>query len=249
MFSLLSGLLGKGILLMNNERIKQKISILSSDKNTMRFLRANLLAGFSNEILPITTSLEALFNSTADIIVLDEQNPLKMSAIDICKIIRTKNEEIIILLLTDDFDTTTKILALEFGADDYLEKPVNRLEIIARIKVILRRMEFTKRAILGENEFEFNDLYLDSRRRICTINGNELRLTNHEFLTLLHLVQEGGKPVARASLLSDIWDLPSNDPTRPVDDVVRRLRKKLKEQKSPTHISAVWGYGYRIEVE
>ena len=235
---------------MNNEYIKHKISILSSDKTTIKFLGASLLSGnFSCEIFPKTTSLESLLNSTADILILDEQNPLKMSTIDICKIIRTKNEEVIILLLADDFNITTKILALEFGADDYLEKPANRLEIMARIKVTLKRMDYTKRTVLEENEFEFNDLYLDSRRRICTINGNELKLTNHEFLTLLHLVKSNGKPVARASLLNNIWGLPSDDPTRPVDDVVRRLRKKLKEQKSPTHISSVWGHGYRIEGE
>ena len=234
---------------MNSEYIK-KISILSSDKNTIKFLGASLPGDdFSSEILPKTTSLESLLNCTADILILDEQNPLKMSTIDICKIIRTKNEEVIILLLADDFNITTKILALEFGADDYLEKPANRLEIMARVKVTLKRMDSTKKEVLGEYEYEFNDLYIDSRRRICTINGNELRLTNHEFLTLLHLVQSHGKPVARASLLNKIWGLPSDEPTRPVDDAVRRLRRKLKAMKSLTHISSVWGHGYRVEVE
>ena len=236
---------------MKNECTKQKISILSTDETTKKLLGANLLVGskFSSEIMPVTTSLESLLVSTASVLILDDENPFKMSTIDLCKIIRTKNEEVVILLLADDFDITTKILALELGADDYLEKPANRLEIIARIKVTLKRMNVAEKIALEENEFKFNDLYLDTSRRLCTVNGNELKLTGYEFLTLLYLVKGDGKPVSRASLLNDVWGLPSDDPTRPVDDIVRRLRKKLKAQRSPTHISAVWGHGYRIEVE
>jgi len=235
---------------MNNEAIKQKISILSSDEATIKLLSANPLSNsFSSEILPDTTSFESLLSSTSDVLILDEQNPLRISAIDICKIIRTRNEEVIILLLVDDFDITTKILALEFGADDYLEKPANRLEIMARIKITLKRMNVVEKMALEQNEFKLNDLYLDAERRICIANGNELRLTNYEFLTLLRLVQGNGKPVSRVSLLTDVWGLPSDEKTRPVDDIVRRLRRKLKAQKSPTQISSVWGHGYRIEAE
>ena len=235
---------------MKNEHTKAKISILSSDEITKKLLGTNLLAdSFSSEIMPNTTSLESLLNSTADILILDVENQLRMSTIDICKIIRTKNEEVVIILLTDDFDVATKILALELGADDYLKKPANRLEIIARIKVILKRMNVAEKIALEENEFKFNDLYLDTDRRLCIANGNEMHLTNFEFLTLLHLVQSKGSPVARASLLNKVWGLPSDELTRPVDDAVRRLRKKLKDKKSLTYISTIWGYGYRMETE
>ena len=235
---------------MNNEPIKQKISILSTDETTIQLLNADASSNsFSSELLPVTATLESLLNSTADVLILDEKNPLNMSTIDLCKIIRAKNEEVVVIILTDALDITSKILALELGADDYLEKPANRLEIMARIKTILKRMNFTQKLALETAEFRLNDLYLDADRRICMANGRELKLTNYEFLTLLQLVQSNGKPVARVSLLTDIWGLDSDESTRPVDDIVRRLRKKLKAEKSPTQISAVWGHGYRIEVE
>ena len=235
---------------MNNEPIKQKISILSSDEATIRLLGKSPLSNlFSSEILPATISLEQLLGNTADVLVLDEENPFNLSVIDLCKIIRAINDEVVIILLANDFDVTAKILALELGADDYLEKPANRLEIMARIKVTLRRMNYAEEMALEANEFKFNDLYLDAKRRICIINGNELKLSNYEFLTLLHLVKSKGKPVARELLLNDVWGLPSDEKTRPVDDIVRRLRKKLREQESPIQILAVWGHGYRIEAE
>jgi len=233
---------------MNNKPIKPKISILSTDEATLKLLGADYLSkSFISEVLPNTTLLESLLSSTADILILDDQNPLQISAIDICKIIRTKNEEVVIIILATEFDLTTKVLALEFGADDYLEKPANRLEVMARIKVTLKRINSGEKAALSSTEYRVNDLYLDASRRICVANGHELNLTNYEFLTLFQLVQSNGKPVSRTSLLSDIWGLEREDTARPVDNVIRRLRKKLKAGQSPTQITSVWGHGYRIE--
>jgi len=231
---------------MNNEL--KKISILSSDETTVKLLDSSASTySFLIEVLPSTTSLVSLLNDTADILILDDQNPLNMSTMDICKIIRAKNDEVIIIILTNKLDITAKVLALEFGADDYLEKPANLLEIMARIKVTLKRMSFVEKMALGATEFKFNDLYLDTERRICVANGHELKLTNYEFLTLLYLIQSNGKPVARTTMLTDIWGLDSDDNARPVDDIVRRLRKKLKAGQSHTQISAIWGHGYRVE--
>jgi len=226
----------------------KKISILSSDEATIRLLGSSLESNsFSSEVLPNTLSLESLLLDTADILILDDQNPFNMSAMDICRITRIKNEEVIIIILTNKLDHSAKILALEFGADDYLEKPANPLEIMARIKVTLKRMNFVEKTASETTEFKFNDLYLDSERRICVANGHELKLSNYEFLTLLYLVQNNGKSVARTKMLTDIWELDSDDNVRPVDDIVRRLRKKLSTVPSSTQIVAIWGHGYRVE--
>jgi len=234
---------------MNQKATKKQISLLSSDETTSQLLKTHLESNtFSFKTLPDSTALESLLNDRADVLILVEQNPLNLSAIDICKIVRLKNEEVIIIIVAEESDLMRKILALELGADDYLTKPVAWLEINARIKVTLGRMTAVKKMTLEETEFKFNDLYLDSQRRICLVNKNEIKLSNYEFLTLLYLVQSEGKTVSRATLLNEVWGLPSDDLTRPVDDIVRRLRKKLRNQQSSSEITAHWGYGYRIEV-
>lgn len=227
---------------------KKKISILSSDTETITLLDATLDCNqLSSECLPLSTSLESLMVDPADILIVDEKNPLNMSPIDICKFIRTKNEEVVIIILANKVDVVTKVLALELGADDCLLKPANVLEIASRIKVTLKRMHIPKRFVSELSEFEFNDIYLDAKRRVCVVGGHDLSLTNYEFLTLLQLVQNKGRSVSRVSLLADIWGLSSDEKTRPVDDIVRRLRKKLKAKQSHTQILAIWGHGYRIE--
>jgi len=226
----------------------KKISILSSDEVTIKMLKTSFESNyFSSEVLPSTLSLEFLLIDNADILIIDEKNPLNMSPMSICQIIRAKNEEVILITLAEQFDVTAKVLALEFGADDYLAKPANPLEVMARIKVILKRMKFVEKMSSERTEFKFNDLYLDSERRICVANGHELKLSNYEFLTLLYLVRSNGKPVSRTKMLTEIWELDSDEHTRPVDDIVRRLRKKLSNVPSSTQISAIWGHGYRVE--
>ena len=233
---------------MKNELIKPQISILSSDESTIKLLGMSLdFTNFSNEVLPEQLTLEDLLMQPSDVIIIDEQNPIEMLITDICKLIRTKNEEVIIIILANKFDILTKILMIEFGADDYLEKPANPLEIMARIKATLRRHNFATKTVLEESEFRLNDLYIDASRHICIANGNQLNLTNYEFLTLLQLVKFKGKTVERGSLLTDIWGLANDDNMRIVDDIIRRLRKKLKSKQSSTQILTMWGHGYRIE--
>jgi len=233
---------------MNKKSMTNKISILSTDEATIKLLELNFsVENFTKEFLPATITLAALLTTPTEVLILDEQNPFEMSPIDLCKFIRTKNEEVIIIILANTFNTMAKILALDFKADDYCEKPVNPLEIAARIKVILNRIHYPPKVTLTEAETKFNDLYLDSSRRLCVANGNEVNLTNNEFSTLFDLVKGGGKPVSRTLLLMDVWGLTSGESARPVDDVVRKLRKKLKANNSLTQIAVVWGYGYKVE--
>lgn len=233
---------------MNHDMMKKQISLLSTDETTCQLLRTHLESThLIIKTLPDSTTLEEVLSDVADVLIIDEQNPLNLSAIDICKIIRLKNAEIIILILAKEEDLTRKILALELGADDYLTKPVAWLEIVARIKVILNRMSVVKKMALEITEFRFNDLYLDVNRRICVVSEHEIKLTNYEFLTLLYLVRNDGKTVTRATLLDEVWGLPPDDLSRPVDNIVRRLRKKLRNQKSSSQITLSWGHGYRIE--
>jgi len=234
---------------MIQRALKTHISIVSIDDTTLRTFATTPSTELFSIVSIKETSLEILLSMPTDVFILDEKNALKMSTLDICKIIRTKNEEVQIIILTDDFDISEKIIALELGADDYLAKPANRLEVLARIKGISKRMRLIGEMIVEQNEFRFNDLYLDSGRNICVIDGVDASLTKYEFQTLLQLVQNKGKTVSRATLLRSIWGLSNDEHTRPVDDVVRRLRKKLSAYESTSQIFSHWGHGYRIEIK
>lgn len=231
---------------MNNNPIH--ITLLTTDINLTRQLKSSLANQTIFKTFPHTTDLQDIISEPTDVLILDEANGLFLSAIDICKIVRLKNMEVIIIILAQPFDITKKTLALELGADDYLAKPPSTMEIMARIKVTMRRMITAETLAKEAGVFEFNDVYIDAKRRKCVINDHEIKLANYEFLTLLKLVQHAEKTVARTTFLNDIWELPDTELGRQVDDVIRRLRKKFRDYSSSSQITAHWGYGYRIEV-
>ena len=226
--------------------MNKKINILSTDTKTIESLQ---FRGYETQVLAVETGLEALINTDADILIIDESNPFSLSTEDISKIIRTKNQEVVIIALAESDLSIVKIENLEAGADDYLIKPADIAEIQARIKAIFRRFSADDEQIAFEGEYQFNDLQLDMTRRMCFIKNQEVILSKNEFSTLLRLVQGKGKVVTRESLLKDIWERDSDDSSRPIDGIIRRLRKKLKEQHSKTEIALLWGHGYRLEAQ
>lgn len=230
---------------------KKTVKLLSKNQETMQQILEQFRINnyFSMSAFSNLVALEELILAPVDVLIIDEENQFDLMATDLCKIIRSKNEEVIIVIISKQYDVSTKILALELGADDYLMQPINRLELVARIKAIYRRMDVASKLAEDEFTFEFNDLYLDSKRYICTVNDDEMRLTKYEFLTLLYLVKNSRKSVDRNDLLAQVWGLPDFDlgSTRPVDGIVRRLRKKLKEQHSTSQIISHWGFGYRLD--
>jgi len=226
--------------------MSKKIKILSTDNKTIEALQ---FPNMETEVLAVETGLEALLNTDADVLVIDESNPFSLSTVDISKIIRTKNTEVVIIILAADNLAATKIANLEAGADDYLTKPADITEIQARLKAIFRRFPDEAQAVATGSDHQFNDLQLDIKRRMCFIRNQEITLTQNEFATLFRLVQNQGKVVTREFLLKEVWETEDYGNSRPVDGVIRRLRKKLKEQQSDTEIKLLWGHGYRVEAQ
>ncbi len=193
---------------------------------------------------------EALDLATAnhyDMILLDVMLP-KLDGFEVCQSIR-EFSTVPIVMLTAKGDDMDKILGLEYGADDYITKPFNILEVKARIKAIMRRASIGMAAAQErreeENVIENGDLVLDKSNRRLTILGVEYNLTSKEFDMLLLLVTNPRKVFSREDLLHTIWgtDYPGDE--RTVDVHVRRLREKIEPNpKEPKYVRTKWGVGY-----
>ncbi|SDZ98651.1 DNA-binding response regulator, OmpR family, contains REC and winged-helix (wHTH) domain [Lachnospiraceae bacterium NK3A20] len=178
-----------------------------------------------------------------DIILLDLMLP-RMSGLEVCQQIRGFSN-VPIIMLTAKGEDMDKILGLEYGADDYITKPFNILEVKARIKAILRRTADQKESQEDSSVIESGDLRLDKDNRRLSIAGREINLTSKEFELLEFLVSHPGKVYGRAKLLELIWgkDYPGDE--RTVDVHVRRLREKIEpDPSSPKYVQTKWGVGY-----
>ncbi len=180
-----------------------------------------------------------------DIILLDVMLP-KLTGFEVCQQIR-EFSNVPIVMLTAKGEDMDKILGLEYGADDYITKPFNILEVKARIKAIMRRME--PKRIMGETApvktVEHGDVRLDCEGRRAFIAGKEIGLTAKEFELLELLMTNPDKVYSRENLLQLVWGADYPGDVRTVDVHVRRLREKIEPNPSePQYVYTKWGVGY-----
>ena len=178
-----------------------------------------------------------------DIILLDVMLP-KLTGFEACQAIR-EFSDVPIIMLTAKGDDMDKILGLEYGADDYITKPFNILEVKARIKAIMRRAEKKQDKDPARKELIKGALKMDLESRRVHINGHEINLTAREFDVLELLARNPNKIYSRVDLLNLIWgkDYPGDE--RTVDVHIRRLREKIEESPSnPQFVHTKWGVGY-----
>ncbi len=176
-----------------------------------------------------------------DIVILDVMLP-RMDGIQVCQQVR-EFSQVPILMLTAKGEDMDKILGLEYGADDYMTKPFNILELKARIKAILRRSHSNESR--GDNMVEYHDLRIDFDSRRVFIKGNETNLTAKEFDLLELLSKNAGKVYSREKLLEIVWGAAYPGDVRTVDVHVRRLREKIEPNPGdPLYIQTKWGVGY-----
>lgn len=179
-----------------------------------------------------------------DIILLDIMLP-KLTGLEVCQIIR-EFSDVPIIMLTAKGDDMDKIIGLEYGADDYITKPFNILEVKARIKARLRRNTRSDESRESRaNVIEKKGLKIETDSRRVYINGNEVSLTAKEFELVLLLVSNPNKVYSRDELLKEIWGATYPGDARTVDVHVRRLREKIEEHPAdPIYIHTKWGVGY-----
>ncbi len=178
-----------------------------------------------------------------DMILLDIMLP-KMDGFEVCQQIRGFSD-VPIIMLTARGDDMDKILGLDYGADDYITKPFNILEVKARIKAIMRRTSGKREKEEAVKVIESGDLKLDGESRRLFILGKEINLTAKEFDLLELLVMNPGKVYSRENLLNIVWGYEYPGDVRTVDVHVRRLREKIEKNPSePKYVHTKWGVGY-----
>ena len=192
-------------------------------------------------------ALEFAKKKEYDIVLLDVMLP-KLDGFGVLQTIR-EFSDMPIIMLTAKGDDIDKILGLEYGADDYITKPFNILEVKARIKAIIRRggkAAKPKDKTEGEERIVAGDLELDKDSRSLFINGKEIDLTAKEFDILYLLVTNPGKVFSREKLLEKVWNSKTDSSDlRTVDVHVRRLREKIEPSSSePKYVHTKWGVGY-----
>lgn len=191
-------------------------------------------------------ALQMAKEKTYDMILLDLMLP-KIDGLSVCQQIR-EFSSVPVVMLTAKGDDMDKIMGLEYGADDYITKPFNILEVKARIKAIMRRTGKPAAAETKKKVVEVGDLVLDCESRRVTIAGKEINLTAKEFDVLELLVFSPNKVYSRENLLDIVWGYEYPGDVRTVDVHIRRLREKIEENPSePKYVHTKWGVGYYFQ--
>jgi DNA-binding response OmpR family regulator len=219
-----------------------KVLLIDDDRKHSELLRAYLkqfgitleCAGDADE------GLLKLARSEPDLLLLDVMLPGR-DGFEICREIR-KTSNIPIIMLTARGDVFDRISGLEIGADDYVAKPFEPRELVARIQTILRRMDAPG---ADQQLLTFQGLQIDKGSRKVTVDGAGVELTSMEFELLVVLAQRAGKKVSRDEILNQLRGIDAAILTRAVDIMVSRLRNKLGDSvKPPRFIETIWGMGY-----
>lgn len=223
----------------------KKVLVVDDEKLIVKGIRFSLLQDGME--VDCAYDGEEAFNmakaNSYDMILLDVMLP-KMDGFEVCQAIR-EFSDVPIVMLTAKGDDMDKILGLEYGADDYITKPFNILEVKARIKAIMRRTSPERAPQVQSSVIEKGDIKLDCDSRRLFINDNEINLTAREFELLEVLIKNENKVYSRESLLKIVWGEDYPGDVRTVDVHVRRLREKIEANPSePKYVHTKWGVGY-----
>jgi DNA-binding response OmpR family regulator len=191
-------------------------------------------------------ALQKVFALKPDIVVLDLMLP-QVDGFEVCRRIRKKTD-VPIIMLTARSEDIDKVLGLELGADDYLTKPFNSRELVARIKAILRRSLFREEET--KKNIQIGNLQVDLLQHRVRLSGKDIGLTSKEFALLSFLVANAGNVYSREQLLEQVWGYDYYGDVRTVDVHIRHLREKLEQDPgNPNLILTVWGTGYKVREE
>jgi len=167
---------------------------------------------------------------------------------DVCRHLRARHADVPVIMLSARSAEAHRVLGLELGADDYLAKPFSMLELVARVRALLRRMEQMRQPPVAAAELAFGPFKLDTERRELSRGGAPVPLALREFDLLHFLLRHAGRPFSRGELLQRVWGAGFDGYEHTVNSHINRLRTKIEEDpREPRRIVTVWGVGYRFE--
>jgi len=226
--------------------IKRKILVVDDDRKIVELVRLYLEKDGYRVLVAYDglKGLELARQKRPDLILLDLMLP-GMDGLDVCRILQAESEVPIIMLTARTTDED-KLVGLELGADDYITKPFNPREVVARVRAVLRRAG--KETPQGPTEMRFADLVIDRRRYEVRVQDEVVNLTPTEFRLLEVLAGEPGRAFTRLELLDRVFGYDFEGFERTVDVHVKNLRKKIEpDPKQPTYVQTVYGVGYKFE--
>ncbi len=226
---------------MSNELVL----IVDDEKTLVKALTFNLeKEGFRVEpAYDGEEALQKIFSLKPDVVVLDLMLP-EVDGFEVCRRIR-KKLDVPIIMLTARSEDIDKVLGLELGADDYLTKPFNSRELVARIKAILRRSNVFEQE--SKKQIQIGKLQVDLLQHRVRLEGKEINLTSKEFALLSFLAANAGNVYSREQLLEQVWGYDYYGDVRTVDVHIRHLREKIEtDPANPDFLITVWGTGYKL---
>lgn len=225
----------------------EKILVVDDDNNICELLRLYLVKeGYTVVICNDGASAVAKVDSENPALVLLDIMLPKLDGWQVCREIRKKSN-VPIIMLTAKSETFDKILGLELGADDYISKPFDTKEVIARVKAVLRRTTNDEASTIKEVKFENLTINLTNYELI--VRGKSIDTPPKELELIYHLASNPNRVYTRDQLLDEVWGFDYYGDSRTVDVHVKRLREKLEDVSQQWSLKTVWGVGYKFEVK
>lgn len=192
-------------------------------------------------------AMAAIDRQRWDLVLLDLMLP-GADGWEVCRHLRARHADVPVIMLSARSAEAHRVLGLELGADDYVAKPFSMLELVARIRALLRRIEQMRSTAAARQDFNFGPFRLDTVRRELMRDGTVVPLTLREFDLLHFLLKHPGRPFSRAELLQRVWGDGFDGYEHTVNSHINRLRSRIEDDpRDPRRVVTVWGVGYRFD--
>lgn len=225
---------------------KQKILIVDDEQNICELLRLYLEKEDFEIIIANDgpTALELIKQQNPSLVLLDIMIP-GVDGWQVCRRVRDSGNNCPIIMLTAKGETFDKIMGLELGADDYIVKPFDTKEVVARIKAVLRRSDSAP----TQDEVDYDKLSVNIANYELKVDGKVVETPPKELELLFHLAKNPGRVFSRDQLLNEVWGFEYYGDSRTVDVHIKRLREKLEGVSDQWELKTVWGVGYKFDVK